>query len=240
MSYGSWARLYDRLMGDFPSERYLAHVAPVPRTKALDLACGTGRVARMLAAEGLTVHGVDASADMLNVAMAEARKQGLRVTFAAEDMRRFTEASYDLITCVSDGLNYLPPKDIPAMMRRVESSLQVGGRFVFDVSTPHKLRDVLGDNLYYEDYDDLTYFWQNKWNRRTGSVRMELTFFEKEGQTYRRYDDVQVQFAHSRDALETALTAAGLRLESVVDGRTFGRVTAGSERWVFSAVKQGE
>ena len=234
MSYDALSRYYDRLMGDFPYQAYVAHMQPQPRLKGLDLGCGTGTVTCLLAKAGMRMHGVDASAEMLNIAMQNARRDGLTVTFGREDMRRFTPAMYDLVCCVSDGLNYLRPADIPPLMQRVYACLPEGGRFVFDVSTPHKLKDVLGNNMYYEDYEDLTYYWQNKWNENAQSVRLDLTFFEKEGEMWRRQDESQVQYAHTRPALEKAAKEAGFTQARVVDGDTFGNVRTGSLRWVFT------
>jgi cyclopropane fatty-acyl-phospholipid synthase-like methyltransferase len=238
MSYDALSRYYDRLMGDFPYDAYLAYIAPTMGQKALDLACGTGRVACALAKAGLAVHGVDASQDMLNIAVAKAREQGLTITFGREDMRRFTPSAYDLVTCVSDGLNYIPTADLGRVFGNVAACLDQEGKMVFDVSTPYKLREVLGDNLYFEDYDDLTYYWQNKWSERTQSVRLDLCFFVKEGEMYQRYDERQTQYAHTHEQIAAALAENGLFIDNRVDGDSFGKVKAGSLRWVYTVSKR--
>ena len=238
MSYDALSRYYDRLMGDFPYDAYLEYIAPEAHTKGLDLACGTGKMTRGLAAKGVQMHGVDLSPDMLNLAVRLAREQGLQITFGREDMRRFAPSHYDLICCVSDGLNYLPDKDLPPLLQRVASCLNEGGKFVFDVSTPYKLREVLGDNLFFEDYDDLTYYWQNKWVPKRSAVQMQLTFFEKEGELYRRSDETQTQYAHDKDRLNAAIEAAGLQIDNIVDGDTFQRCRSHSLRWVYTVRKR--
>ena len=238
MSYDVLSRHYDRLMGDFPYEKYLAFICPKAGEKCLDLACGTGKVSRMLAAQGARVHGVDLSEDMLNIAVREARAQGLAVTFGQGDMRKFEGTGYDLVTCVSDGLNYIPTKDLPPLFERVEAALAEGGRMVFDVSTPYKLREVLGDNVYYEDYDDLTYYWENAYSERTKSVRMKLTFFEKVGDAYRREEETQKQYAHEAEDIRAALDQAGLTIARRVDGDAFDKVRAKSLRWVYDVRKK--
>lgn len=237
MSYRALSRFYDRLMGDFPYRAYVDYIAPRVGEKALDLACGTGEIALALAKAGLNVHGVDLSQEMLNLAVDKARRAGVTVTFEAGDLRKFAITHYDVVTCASDGLNYVPTKDIKPLMQRVAVCMDGDGRFVFDVSTPYKLREVLGDNVFYEDYDDLTYYWENKWSNRTKSVNMTLTFFEREGETYRRSEDMQKQYAHDMDAIVEACREAGLMVASVVDGDTFGKVRPKSMRWVFCAKK---
>ena len=86
-AYGALASSYDRLTGD---EDYGAVVdfyfqildreKLQPRT-ALDLACGTGSVALLLAQRGLQVTGVDMSSDMLCQASQKAQEQDLPVFF---------------------------------------------------------------------------------------------------------------------------------------------------------------
>lgn len=237
MSYRALSRYYDRLMGDFPYGQYVAYVAPKMGEKALDLACGTGKIALALAKAGLKVHGVDLEEEMLNIAVAEARKEGVTVTFEQEDLRKFAITHYDVVTCASDGLNYIPTKGLEALMARVAACIGDEGRMIFDVSTPYKLREVLGDNVYYEDYDDLTYYWENKWSEKTKSVQMELTFFERVGDVYRRSGDTQKQYAHEMADIREAVQKAGLRIADVVDGETFGKVRPKSMRWVFRVEK---
>lgn len=235
MSYGRFSRYYDRLMGDFPYDEYARYLAPLAKGKGLDLGCGTGRMTILLAARGVQMQGVDLSEEMLNIAVANTRKAGLRVDFRCEDMRAFSFASgYDLITAVCDGVNYLAPHDLPAFFQRVKQALAEGGHFVFDVSTPYKLREVLGDNLYYEDYDDLTYYWHNRLFPARQVVRLSLTFFEKEGEHYRRFDEEQVQYWHTTQQLIQAAAQSGLALVASCDGDTFGKVKAKSTRIVYT------
>ena len=73
-SYENLAASYDRLTGDVDYEATVAFYNAIlrqeglrPRT-AVDLACGTGSVAVLLARQGLRVTGVDLSEDMLTVA----------------------------------------------------------------------------------------------------------------------------------------------------------------------------
>lgn len=238
MSYTRFSLYYDGLMGDFAYDRYLDYLAPFAGGKGLDLACGTGRITIGLARMGMTMQGVDASADMLNVAVAKAREAGLRVDFRRQDMRRFGFASpYHLITAVCDGVNYLRPADLPAFMQRVAQALEVGGHFVFDVSTPYKLQRVLGNNLFYEDGEDLVYYWQNRLYPSRRCVRLSLTFFERVGQDYRRFDEQQTQYWHTTGEISAAARAAGLQPLPLVDGDRFGPVRPTSRRIIYTFCK---
>ena len=78
---------------------------------------------------------------------------------------------------VNDCLNYVPAQKLKAAFSHVRTCLKKGGAFIFDISSPHKLRNIIGDNLFAEDRDDVSYIWFNSLSG--DSVIMDLTFFEK-------------------------------------------------------------
>ena len=74
MAYEALAASYDRLTQDIPYEDLLKYYKTIWQLygktpeSALDLACGTGSLSVLLAGEGLSVLGVDASEEMLTEA----------------------------------------------------------------------------------------------------------------------------------------------------------------------------
>ena len=78
------------------ADELAARVAPAPGAAVLDVGCGTGIVARRLAGDGRRVVGLDATAAMLEVARAAARREGLAIEWregAAERLPFRTRAS---------------------------------------------------------------------------------------------------------------------------------------------------
>lgn len=233
MGYTCLSKYYDRLFDGLDYTAYLAFIAPRMGSKGLDLGCGTGHMTNLLAEHGVAMHGIDLSPDMLNVAVAAARKKGLQVLYRPGDLRSFPYTSpYDLITVVCDGLNYIPRAELPTVLARMADALAEGGTLVFDVSTPYKLQEVLGNELYFEDYDDLTYYWQNTLHPRTHSVDLALTFFERVGDVYRRADETQTQYWHTEAEIAAALNGAGLKVVRRVD-EAFDAPTTTSLRWIY-------
>jgi demethylmenaquinone methyltransferase/2-methoxy-6-polyprenyl-1,4-benzoquinol methylase len=107
--------------------RLIGLVAPKPGDTALDLATGTGDIARLLAAEvGPTgaVTGLDFSAGMLNLA----RREGDAITWVQGDMTKlpFADASQDVVT-VGFGLRNVA--DLDAAISEIVRVLKPGGRF---------------------------------------------------------------------------------------------------------------
>ncbi len=67
---------------------------PQPGRRALELACGLGRDALWLAAQGYTVDALDISLTALRRARAEMLRQGLRVNFLLADLDHIPLAPY--------------------------------------------------------------------------------------------------------------------------------------------------
>jgi SAM-dependent methyltransferase len=72
---------------------------------ALDIGCGTGKFARLLAGRGLDVEGVDANADV--IAAAQAAGGGPRYRQADVREEQLPDSHYDFISCIAS-LHHMP------------------------------------------------------------------------------------------------------------------------------------
>lgn len=91
-----------RMIADTQDAQIAGFLAPVEGRRVLDVGTGTGRAAIALAKRGAIVTGVDASAEMLEVAARRARDAGAGVTFARGDAHRldFSDGSFDSVVCL--------------------------------------------------------------------------------------------------------------------------------------------
>lgn len=235
-SYSKLADHYNKLIDcdyDKWSQFLIMHGC---KGRGVDLACGTGNVTFRLAEAGCTVVGFDVSSEMLSVAESQ-KKKIANPTFRRQSMTEFcAEKGQDFVTCVCDGVNYVGAKGAKETFRRVFDCLKDGGVFIFDISSEYKLKHVLGNGFFYEDGDELTYLWTN--SLKKDRVVMELAFFVKEGDVYRRFDERHVQFIHTAEQLQTALKEVGFEKISLFDGYREARPKANSQRIVFCAQKQ--
>jgi SAM-dependent methyltransferase len=105
-------------------------IRPEPGTRALDVACGTGILARRLAAAigpNPKVTGLDLSPAMIASARAAAERESLNLEWhvgRAESLP-FADASFDLVTC-QQGLQFTVDRD--AAVRDLYRVLTDGGR----------------------------------------------------------------------------------------------------------------
>ena len=102
---------------DFYHPLLLRQVPAGART-ALDVGCGTGKLARRLAATGLSVTGIDVSQRVVDIARAIGPD---RIVYRHEDAQQAT-GRYDFITCVA-ALHHMPSD----ALTRLRSLLNPGG-----------------------------------------------------------------------------------------------------------------
>jgi SAM-dependent methyltransferase len=115
-------------------EQAFARFAPVRPTTVLDLGCGTGAHALLLAARGYRVTGVDPSEAMLAVARRKVEAAGcaLRLYRAAAEELSLGE-TFGAVVSLFNVINYLATPDaLRAGLARVRRHLSPGGLFLFD------------------------------------------------------------------------------------------------------------
>ena len=101
----------------------------------LDLGCGTGELAVLLAGNRRIV-GVDPAGVMLDIA--RNRPGGLQVCWVEADARRLSLGeTFDLIVLTGHAFQvFLTDKDISAVLATIARHLARGGRFIFDSRNP--------------------------------------------------------------------------------------------------------
>lgn len=127
--YGAGARTYAAVLDPSlrPAHERIVELAGVtPGERVLDLATGTGAIARVAAGAGATVIGVDISPGMIEMA-ASLSDEGVRFRVADVTALPFGAASFDAITC-GFGLSHV--SDPAKALAEVRRCLAPGGRFI--------------------------------------------------------------------------------------------------------------
>jgi ubiquinone/menaquinone biosynthesis C-methylase UbiE len=136
-AYRQWAPSYDDpgnelLELDLPIVREL--LAPVPRGTAVDAACGTGRLAALLAEHGHAVTGIDSSEPML--ALARDRVPGARFLLGDLTALPLPDGAADVLT---SGLALTHVPDLEPVLREFARVLRPGGHAIVSDVHPELL-----------------------------------------------------------------------------------------------------
>jgi SAM-dependent methyltransferase len=222
----------------------LAH-HPAPGRRALDLACGTGTLALLLADDGWAVTGVDSSAAMLGEAAAKLSGAALAgtVTLVRADMRRLPGAvpagAFDLATCTYDSLNYmLAEADLAACFSGVAEALAPGGLYVADMNTRHFLEYEWGECAVREQ-DGYVQIERSAFDPAMAANTMLLTGFVGDNSTgYERFDERHIERAYPTVLVTALLELSGLCVEACYDSFTFSPPEPRTQR-IFWVARKG-
>ena len=244
--YTSFAEVYDQLMDDVNYERWadlyreILMAYGVAGGKVCECACGTGGLTIPLNRRGYQMTGVDLSQEMLWIAAQKARKQGMGIPFVQQDMRKLhLHRQMDSVIATCDGVNYLlEEQDAAAFFASALKALRPGGALVFDVSTPWKLENMLGNQIICEDRPQVTYMWQNRYDAGKRLLDMHLCIFirQKDG-SYRRIDEEQRQKGHTIEELTALLHGVGFTQVRVFGNSRMEAPREGEQRWHIAAMK---
>jgi SAM-dependent methyltransferase len=132
------ARLYDPLDGDRSDlDAYVAMVDEFGARSVLDVGCGTGTLACLLARRGIEVVGVDPAAASIDVAR---DKPGAdRVRWLVGDVAVLPTLEVDLVTMTGNVAQVFCDDDaFVGALAACRSAVRVGGRLVFEVRDPSR------------------------------------------------------------------------------------------------------
>jgi SAM-dependent methyltransferase len=143
--FGNYARYYDLLYWDkdYPGEaKFVQNLIQAHAPKAqsiLELGCGTGIHASLLAQQGYQVYGVDISHEMLQKASDRLSKLPVEVSSRLNcvhgDIRQLRlNQTFDVILSLFHVISYQTSNDdLMAAFKTVKQHLKPGGIFIFDV-----------------------------------------------------------------------------------------------------------
>ena len=214
------AEIYDALDGDRRDlDVYAALVDELGARSVLDVGCGTGSFACLLAVRGIDVVGVDPA--YASLAVARSKPNADKVTWLHGDASSLPSLHVDLATMTGNVAQvFIDDDEWRATLRQVRSAVRLGGHVVFETREP------------------TAEAWRD-WNRRTSRRRIDIAgigvveswvdtvaidgplvsfrwtyVFESDGAVLT--SDSTLRF-RTLEEVEASLAAAGLDLEEVRD-----------------------
>lgn len=250
MAYETLAAMYDALMDDVDYEAWADYIDRMlqkhggPGKRLLDLGCGTGCISIPLAQRGYQVTGVDISEEMLATAREKSRALQLDIDWRKQDLtslQLFDEAGnemvFDAAIATFDVFNHLTePEDLQMLFHTLNPLLTDEGVLLFDVQTPYKLREYLGNHIFTLHRDDVEYMWENHFDEETQICTMNITFFLRQANgLYRRETMTQDERVYDLDLLRLWLKYSDFETAGVYEELSENDVKPEAHRAVFIA-----
>jgi len=131
-SYNKTAQQYAQNVANLQKTTYIEHFVSLLPANALvlDMACGSGRDARIFSEQGLSVTGIDLSEEMLKIAAQTCPEAKFRLM----DIRQinFNSQYFDGVWACA-ALLHIPKEEIPSLISGVSRVLKKGGIFYIGV-----------------------------------------------------------------------------------------------------------
>lgn len=244
--YGSFSYYYDKLTDNAEYSRRCDYITDLLAENSvsegilLDLACGTGTMSQLFSEKGFDVIGVDASEEMLSLAMEKNFEKDGSVLYLCQDMAELDlYGTINCAVCTLDSINHVTDgKKVKSAFEKVGLFMEKGGVFVFDVNTEYKHRSILADNTFVYDVEDVYCVWQNTLDKETARVHIELDIFVKdENDSYFRVEEEFDEVVYSHEELEAYLKKSGFEILGVYDEFTKSPLKPDSQRAVYVCKK---
>ena len=241
-AYSSFASVYDQFMDNVPYEEWAEYLTgllgeyQVHDGLVLDLGCGTGKLTRLLAAEGYDMIGVDLSEEMLEIALEHEMEDPKQILYLQQDMREFElYGTVRAIVSICDSMNYLEDyEDLVQVLRLANNYLDPKGIFIFDMNTVYKYREQLGEQTIAENREESSFIWENYFDEGEMVNEYDLTLFIRdEDGRYSKYEETHYQKAFEISEVLKAVKEAGMELVAVYDAFTREPVKENSDRVYF-------
>lgn len=245
MSYNSFACVYDKLMSDCDYAARAEYLLGLfdrfsKRPKLmLDLACGTGTLSVELAKKGIDIIAVDSSAEMLGIAKEKANTENADILLLCQDAAELDlYGTIDGAVCTLDSVNHITDIDkLSSVFKKVSLFLEKDCLFIFDVNSEYKHREILADNTFVIEEDNVYCVWQNFADLPMTHINLDF-FIEQEDGSYLRESESFSERAYSDAQLTKLCLDAGLEVVGIFDDMTYKQASECSERKVFVVRKK--
>lgn len=246
--YGDFAYYYDLLTENVDYESRCNYIHSllaengIGKGILLDLACGTGTASFLLSQKGYDMIGVDASAEMLSVAQEKKAESGEDIIFLCQKMEELDLfGTINGAVCTLDSINHVTNEaTVKEIFRRVSLFMEDKGIFIFDVNTPFKHREILGNNTFVYDMDEVYCVWQNSTDSELlTSISLDIFEKDEEDDVYYKYSEQFCEKGYDLSDIENWVKEYKFDVIGIYEEMTKQPVKEDTQRAVFVLRKKG-
>lgn len=248
MSYGSFAYFYDRLTENVDYKSYAAYIKRLfdsygknkKINSVLDIACGTGSLTAELSKLGFEMIGADASAEMLMEAQMKKSEENLDILYlcqSAEELDLY--GTVEGAVCTLDSINHITDEEnVLKAFGKISLFMEKDGLFIFDMNTEYKHREILGNNTFVYDLDDVYCVWQNELDEDDLLTHITLDIFCEENGLYDRFTEEFDERVYSHNTVLKWLEMSDFELLECFKEMTEEKPDEDTQRLIYIARKK--
>ena len=184
----------------------------IVKGQVIDLCCGSGLLARELTAAGYEVLGIDISEALLDMA----RERLPSTHFRKESILGSELPSCVAVAAIGECFNYLFDEDnteqaLYKLLSRIHKALGLAGLLLFDVAEPGR---VPGSGLQqaHTEGEDWAVLMSTEEDRKNRLLIRSITTFRKDGELYRRDQEIHRLRLVTRSELLKQLSGLGFKV----------------------------
>jgi cyclopropane fatty-acyl-phospholipid synthase-like methyltransferase len=184
-----------------------------PGDAVLDLLCGYGRHALLLAREGCEVTAVDNSGPYIKEIQEAATVQNLAVhAVCAHALEWQPDRHYKAVLCMGNSFAFFPAPDTARFVATISKSLEKGGKLIINSWTIAEIALRHFRDKEWSQLEGYKYIIANSWAWGPSRIESEHSLLDNQQQV----ETISgVDYIYSINELAEFFTAAGLRLEAV-------------------------
>jgi SAM-dependent methyltransferase len=239
--YEAMAIVYDALIEDVDYSSWYGHIKKqlkalsVKPYKVLEIGAGTGNMTQQFVLDGCQVTALEPSEAMLSLLQEKMMAIGQlgKIRFFQGFLSAFsTKETFDACFATLDVFNYLSPSELDSTFKSLSILLNPQGVLAFDISTPYKLSQILGDAIFAENHDEFAFIWENHYDAKKQCLLFDFALFsECEDNLFERHIEHHCQYAHTKESI---LKAASAYFECIsIFGDLHGPIQETTQRFHF-------
>lgn len=211
--------------------------------KVLDICCGTGSHALILAEKGYNVTGVDNSQEMLKLARGKVKARSRNPKFESGDMFDLKYSQqFDAAYCFGTTLMMLTSlEEFSRFLSSTGKTLKPGGLLIFDVWNGWKMLQATNEMHPSENETTRVIWFSNGHiNREQRTQHLESAFLIQEQDATRIEtftEDLKIFF---KDEIQCLLESHGFTVETILGNDSLDNVYAADSEYIIPVARRSE
>lgn len=177
--YDPVAHIYDDLMQFIPYREWVNYIINLyynsggKGSRAIDLGCGTGSVAVLLANHNFNVTAVDRSFNMLRILQGKYFRQSSVMPVLSDIAYFRAKPVFNLAICMYDTANHLSRNEFGDFMKNTYALLDSGGILMLDFNTKSGL-ETFSEDPFIRKGEGFYSVWNTKYDPQSGICSLEM------------------------------------------------------------------